>query len=297
MLRGRRDRYHRLGLPDPVHRRGGGDAAADLRGRRGRPRGLPARAAQVRGDRGACRHLAPTCPRSLGGVLVDGRGPLRDPDPRWRVVAVRLLAATPRSSGLTRSAGRRPADASSTSSTGRSTYGRHRLRAARRWRVWFAFVWWRRRDLPRTPLVPARRGGLPASLAIVCAGSAAGWSPRSAGNRGRSRGLLLTRDAVTTSGQRLAVLRRRACVIYVAVGSPRAVVLRRMRRARAAATSTPGAVRTGESHGEHAMVGDRRLRARRRASALRGLRRRRLRRRLLGPHRRRRERGARGPRR
>ena len=73
MLRGRRDRYHRIGFLIPFTRRRGGDALPDRRGRHRRARGVPQRAREVRRDRDPAPPRARTSPRRSAGVLKDGR--------------------------------------------------------------------------------------------------------------------------------------------------------------------------------------------------------------------------------
>jgi len=71
-----------------------------------------------------------------------------------------------------------------------------------------------------------------------CRWSPAGWSPRSAANRGRSTGLLLTRDAVTTSAN-VWWFFTAALLIYTGVGTGGAVVLRSMTRRWASGSDEP----------------------------------------------------------
>ena len=71
MLRGRRDRYHRLGLHHPVHGRGDRHADPDGRRRPARPVGLRQPARQVRGHRAACPRPRPTCPRRCSAICND----------------------------------------------------------------------------------------------------------------------------------------------------------------------------------------------------------------------------------
>ena len=93
--------------------------------------------------------------------------------------------------------------------------------------VWFAVVWWQRRDLPRTRWF-YRAAAVAGVLSIVCL--EAGWVVTEVGRQPWTvRGLLLTRDAVTTSGNVWAFFTG-ALVIYVAVGVATVLVLRIMRR-------------------------------------------------------------------
>ncbi|WP_433305177.1 cytochrome ubiquinol oxidase subunit I [Actinoplanes sp. CA-030573] len=93
--------------------------------------------------------------------------------------------------------------------------------------VWFAVVWWRRRDLPRSRWF-WRATAVSGVLAVVCL--EAGWVVTEVGRQPWTvRGMLLTRDAVTTSGNVWAFFTG-ALVIYVAVGAGALFVLRIMRR-------------------------------------------------------------------
>jgi cytochrome bd ubiquinol oxidase subunit I len=93
--------------------------------------------------------------------------------------------------------------------------------------VWFALAWWRRRDLPRSRwfLRAATIAGLVSIVSLEC-----GWIVTEVGRQPWTvRGLLLTRDAVTTSGNVWAFFTG-ALVIYAGVGVAAVVVLRGMRR-------------------------------------------------------------------
>jgi cytochrome bd ubiquinol oxidase subunit I len=93
--------------------------------------------------------------------------------------------------------------------------------------VWFALAWWRRRDLPRSRwfLPAATVAGLVSIVSLEC-----GWIVTEVGRQPWTvRGLLLTRDAVTTSGNVWAFFAG-ALVIYAGVGVAAVVVLRGMRR-------------------------------------------------------------------
>jgi cytochrome d ubiquinol oxidase subunit I len=92
---------------------------------------------------------------------------------------------------------------------------------------WFAIAWWRRRDLPRSRWF-LRATAVSGVLAVVCL--EAGWVVTEVGRQPWTvRGLLLTRDAVTTSGNMWAFFTG-ALVVYVAVGTGAVVVLRLMHR-------------------------------------------------------------------
>ena len=103
--------------------------------------------------------------------------------------------------------------------------------------VWFGFVWWRRRDLPRTPwfLRAAAAAGVLSVVAME-----AGWVVTEVGRQPWVvQGLLRTQDAVTRADGvwvSLAVV----VVLYTAVGTAAVLVLRSMaRRWRAADASDP----------------------------------------------------------
>jgi cytochrome d ubiquinol oxidase subunit I len=93
--------------------------------------------------------------------------------------------------------------------------------------VWFAIVWWRRRTLPRSPWF-LRAAAMAGVLSLVALES--GWVVTEVGRQPWTVvGLLLTRDAVTTSGNVWAFFTG-AVLIYVAVGAGAVVALRSMRR-------------------------------------------------------------------
>jgi cytochrome d ubiquinol oxidase subunit I len=93
--------------------------------------------------------------------------------------------------------------------------------------AWFGWSWWRRRDLPRSRwfLRAAAVSGVVAVLSLE-----AGWVVTEVGRQPWTVvGLLLTRDAVTTSGN-LWPFFAGTMVIYAAVGTAAVLVLRSMRR-------------------------------------------------------------------
>ncbi|NUQ32743.1 MAG: cytochrome ubiquinol oxidase subunit I [Dermatophilaceae bacterium] len=103
--------------------------------------------------------------------------------------------------------------------------------------AWFGWAWWRRRDLPasRWFLRAAMWAG---ALAVVCLES--GWVVTEVGRQPWTVvGLLLTRDAVTTEGNMWAFFAG-AVAIYAAVGAAAVLVLRIMRRRWAAADGGGG---------------------------------------------------------
>jgi cytochrome bd ubiquinol oxidase subunit I len=110
--------------------------------------------------------------------------------------------------------------------------------------AWFALAWWRRRDLPRSRwfLRAASVAGVVSILSLE-----AGWVVTEVGRQPWTVvGLLLTRDAVTTSGN-VWVFFAGALVIYAAVGAGALYVLRVMRRRWAAGErDLPGPYRGGQ---------------------------------------------------
>jgi cytochrome d ubiquinol oxidase subunit I len=102
--------------------------------------------------------------------------------------------------------------------------------------AWFAWAWWRRRDLPRSRwfLRAAAAAGVVSIISME-----AGWVVTEVGRQPWTVvGLLLTRDAVTTSGNVWAFFAG-AVVIYAAVGTGAVLVLRQMRRRWAADDEVP----------------------------------------------------------
>ncbi|HEY4004004.1 MAG TPA: cytochrome ubiquinol oxidase subunit I [Pseudonocardia sp.] len=92
---------------------------------------------------------------------------------------------------------------------------------------WFALAWWRRRDLPATRWF-LRACAVAGAVAVVSLES--GWVVTEVGRQPWTvTGLLLTRDAVTTSGNVWAFFIA-ALVIYSGVGVGAILVLREMRR-------------------------------------------------------------------
>jgi cytochrome d ubiquinol oxidase subunit I len=93
--------------------------------------------------------------------------------------------------------------------------------------AWFGFVWWRRRDIPSSPWF-LRATTASGALAIVA--MEAGWVVTEVGRQPWTVvGHLLTRDAVTTSGN-LWLLFLATLVLYVAVAGGTFHVLRVLRR-------------------------------------------------------------------
>ncbi len=112
--------------------------------------------------------------------------------------------------------------------------------------AWFGFVWWRRRDLPQSRWF-LRAAAVAGVVAVVSLES--GWVVTEVGRQPWTvRGLLLTRDAVTTSGSVWAFFTG-ALVIYVVVGVGAVLVLRSMSRRWAENPEEPVAVPYGEREG------------------------------------------------
>jgi cytochrome d ubiquinol oxidase subunit I len=118
--------------------------------------------------------------------------------------------------------------------------------------AWFGVVWWRRRDLPRTRWF-LRAAAIAGVVAVVSLES--GWVVTEVGRQPWTvSGLLLTRDAVTTSGNVWAFFTG-ALVIYLAVGAGAVFVLRSMRRRWAAAADEPVEVPYGPGAAAGSPVG------------------------------------------
>jgi cytochrome d ubiquinol oxidase subunit I len=93
--------------------------------------------------------------------------------------------------------------------------------------LWFALAWWRHRDLPRSRwfLRCAAVSGLLALVSLE-----AGWVVTEVGRQPWTVvGLLLTRDAVATSGN-IWLFFAGTVVIYAAIGVSTVLVLRMMHR-------------------------------------------------------------------
>ena len=209
MLRGRQDRYHRLGLADPAHRRRDRHAAADLRRRRRRARGRAAASRPSSPRSRRCPRPARTSPEVLGGAMVDGEVRYAHRDPVGRLAARRATARTPGSQGLDADPGRRPAAGPPRRRrcTWRSTSWSASASRCSGSPLWFAVALVAAARPAAEPAGSCARSRSAASLAVVAL--EAGWIVTEVGRQPWTVvGLLLTRDAVTTTGQRVAVLRR-----------------------------------------------------------------------------------------
>jgi cytochrome d ubiquinol oxidase subunit I len=226
MLRGRRDRYHRLGLLIPLTVAAiatpvqifVGDVAA-----RAVFANEPAKFAAIEALPRTGTHV----PEVLGGYYADGRVHLGIDIPSGASILSGFAPST-RVRGLNEiPSGLRPPDHLVTTvhlafdlMVGIGT-------ALLALSVWFAIGWWRRRDLPRSPWF-LRATAVSGVLAVVAL--EAGWVVTEVGRQPWTVvGHLLTRDAVATSGNLwpffLATL-----ALYVAVGAATVHVLNLLRR-------------------------------------------------------------------
>lgn len=245
MLKGRCDRYHRLGfliafttaaisMPFQIFV---GDVAA-----RAVFRDEPAKFAAIE----LLPHTGRNVPETLGGVLVNGKVRYGISIPDGASLLSGLHNST-RISGLDAiPASVRPAARLVTTvhlafdvmvGTGFALLALS---------AWFALAWWRRRDLPRSRWF-LRFSAVAGLVALVSLES--GWIVTEVGRQPWIvRGLLLTRDAVTTAGNVWAFFTG-ALVIYLAVGTAAIFVLRGMRRRWAAQDGDNVEVPYGPEHG------------------------------------------------
>src|SRR4051812_25732834 len=226
MLKGRRDSYHRLGfliafttaaIVMPVQIFVGDVAAREVF------KNEPTKFAAIE----ALPHTSTHVPETLGGVLVDGRvrGGLQLPAggsllsglrPNTKIQGLDAIPAQVRPAPRLVNTVHLAFDVMV--GTG---FGLFALS------LWFAVAWWRRRELPRTRwfLRAAAIAGVVAVISLEC-----GWIVTEVGRQPWTvRGLLLTRDAVTTSGNVWAFFAA-ALTIYAAVGAGAILVLKTMRR-------------------------------------------------------------------
>jgi cytochrome d ubiquinol oxidase subunit I len=231
MLKGRRDRYHRLGfligfttaavvMPAQIFV---GDVAA-----REVFHHEPAKFAAIE----ALPHTSTHVPEVLGGLLIDGRVRYGLELPNGASLLSGMRTDT-RISGLDAI----PAEVRPAARLVNVVHWAFDVMVGTGFAllalsVWFALVWWRRRDLPRGAwfLRCAALAGVVAIVSLEC-----GWVVTEVGRQPWTvHGLLLTRDAVTTSGNVWAFFTG-ALVIYAGVGIGAILVLRGMRRRWAAA--------------------------------------------------------------
>ncbi|MEU4482773.1 cytochrome ubiquinol oxidase subunit I [Micromonospora sp. NPDC023966] len=226
MLRGRRDRYHRLGLlipltvaalATPVQVFVGDIAAREVF------RNEPAKFAAIEAVPTTSTHV----PEVLGGYYANGatHGGIKIPSggsllsgysPSTRIQGLDAIPAE-----------LRPSDRQVTivhlSFDVMVGIGSALLALS----AWYALAWWRRRDLPRSRwfLRATTVSGLLAVVALE-----AGWVVTEVGRQPWTvRGHLLTRDAVTTSGN-LWLFFAATVALYAAVGATTVYVLRLLRR-------------------------------------------------------------------
>jgi cytochrome d ubiquinol oxidase subunit I len=235
MLRGRRDRHHRLGfliafttaavvIPLQIFM---GDVAA-----REVFHHEPAKFAAIELLPRTSTHV----PETLGGVLVDGKVRYGIDLPSGASLLAGYRPST-RIEGLgTIPAGVRPADRLVNTvhlafdvmvATGSAL-----LLLA----LWFAVAWWRRRDLPRSRWF-LRATAVSGVVSVVSLES--GWVVTEVGRQPWTvAGLLLTRDAVTISGN-VWTFFIGALLIYAAAGTGAVLALRAMRRGWAGSDEDP----------------------------------------------------------
>jgi cytochrome d ubiquinol oxidase subunit I len=226
MLRGRRDAYHRLGFLIPFVTAAvvmplqifvGDVAAREVFHRE------PSKFAAIE----ALPHTSTHVPETLGGVLVNGQVKYGLPIPDGASLLSGFSPDT-RISGLDAI----PLDVRPAPRLVTIVHWSFDIMVGLSFVLlalagWFAIAWWRRRDLPRSRWF-LRATAVSGVLAVVCL--EAGWVVTEVGRQPWTvRGLLLTRDAVTTSGNVWAFFTG-ALVIYVAVGAGAVFVLRAMRR-------------------------------------------------------------------
>jgi cytochrome d ubiquinol oxidase subunit I len=234
LLKGRRDRYHRLGLLIPLTVAAVATPVQIVVGDIATRQVFhlePAKFAAIE----LLPHTGSHVPETLGGVLVDGtvRYGVRIPDAASLLAGfhpateIKGLDAVPASV--------RP-DAALVSLVHLSfdvMVGASFVLLALS--VWFTLAWWRRRELPwsRWFLRGVAVSGVVAVVALE-----AGWIVTEVGRQPWTVvSLLLTRDAVRTSGN-LWPLLGATVVLYAAVGCGAVLVLREMRRRWHADTGT-----------------------------------------------------------
>ncbi|MDQ1568677.1 MAG: cytochrome bd ubiquinol oxidase subunit [Actinomycetota bacterium] len=236
MLRGRRDRYHRLGFLVPFTVAAALVPAQILVGHWAAHevyRNEPAKFAAVE----ILPRTGGNVPETIGGVLVDGRVRYGVRIPGLasffagyrRDTVIRGLDAVPPPVRLS------PALVS----TVHLAFDVMVLTAFMLLALglWFALGWWRRRDLPESRwfLRGAAASGVVSLISLEC-----GWVVTEVGRQPWTvQGLLLTRDAVTGVDVNLWWVLALILVIYTAVGIATVLVLRSMRR-RWAAGEDPG---------------------------------------------------------
>jgi cytochrome bd ubiquinol oxidase subunit I len=226
MLRGRRDRYHRVGflipftvaaIAIPLQIFFGDVVAREVFHKE------PAKFAAIEALPDTGDHVA----ENLGGVMVDGRLRYSIPIPNGASILSGFKPST-RIAGLDAiPANVRPPDrlVSIVHLSFDIMVGTAFLLLGLA--IWFAIGWWRRRDLPRSPWF-LRASAVSGLVAVVSLES--GWVVTEVGRQPWTVvGLLLTRDAVATSGN-LWLFFAGALVIYAGVTVGAVLVLRAMHR-------------------------------------------------------------------
>jgi cytochrome bd ubiquinol oxidase subunit I len=226
MLKGRRDRYHRLGflipfttaaIVMPLQILVGDIAAREVYANE------PAKFAAIEMVPSTSDHV----PETLGGVMVEGHVKFGIDIPN----GASLLSGYSPSTRI-RGLDAIPADVRPPDRLVTITHLSFDVMVGTGFALlalaaWFAFVWWRRRDLPRTRWF-LRAAALAGVVSVVSL--EAGWVVTEVGRQPWTVvGLLLTRDAVTTSGNMWAFFAG-TLVLYAAVGTGAVYVLRAMRR-------------------------------------------------------------------
>ena len=133
-----------------------------------------------------CQQTASHVPEWIGGVYDDGAGHgTGSRSPTWTRSSPGSSTDTPGHRARHRP-GLRPAAAATIVHLAVRHDGRDRDRAAPARAVVRCSLVWRRRGLPKTPLVPARAASLAGVGAVIVRSGAAGSSPRSGASRGSS---------------------------------------------------------------------------------------------------------------
>ena len=209
MLKGRRDRLHRLGLLIPLtiglHRHP--DPALRRRHRGARSRRPPAGQVRRHGVHPGDRHRPDRVRRRH---LHRRRGQGGDPDPRPRLLPGRLQRRH-RGDRARGHPGRRTAAGQHPAAPRLRRDGRDRHRRCSLLGAWLAFVWWRRRDIPQTPwfLRAVAVSGAGAILALWC-----GWIVTEVGRQPWIvQGYMRTSEAVTEADGIWFSLRLRAAAL------------------------------------------------------------------------------------
>jgi cytochrome d ubiquinol oxidase subunit I len=226
MLKGRRDRYHRVGfliafttaaVVMPVQIFVGDVAAREVF------KHEPAKFAAIELLPQTSTHV----PETLGGVLVDGKVRYGIDLPNGASLLAGFKSST-RIQGLDAI----PADVRPTPRLVNTVHLAFDTMVGTGFALlglsaWFGLAWWRRRDLPRSRLFLrlCAYAGVVSIVSLEC-----GWIVTEVGRQPWTvHGLLRTNDAVTRSGNVWAFFAG-AVVIYAAVGTGAILVLRGMRR-------------------------------------------------------------------